>query len=126
MDLRARARARPQAREEAAAIGREGGSLLGSLAEAAKAGVGAMTGPLEREGAFDESAAVVTGEGRGTYLFHSGARDCMGLAKRRATFGARAPPARNPSPRGGCCPPAVRPGSTLLERGAALSGASAK
>ncbi|GBF91626.1 hypothetical protein Rsub_04366 [Raphidocelis subcapitata] len=49
------------ARDEAAALGREGGSLLGALAGAAKAIVGAMAGPLEREGAFDESAAGVTG-----------------------------------------------------------------
>lgn len=51
----------PQASRAASAAGAAGGGLLASLAQGAAAVLGTVLGPLEREGAFDKSAAVISG-----------------------------------------------------------------
>ena len=50
-----------QASEQARSAAAAGSTTFGGLKETAKAALGALLGPLEREGAFDESAAVMTG-----------------------------------------------------------------
>lgn len=45
----------------AAAVGSAAGGVLAGVADTAKGLLGALMGPFEREGAFDESTAALTG-----------------------------------------------------------------
>lgn len=44
------------------AVGVTAGGVLSSVGDAAKGLLGALLGPYQREGAFDESTAALTGE----------------------------------------------------------------
>lgn len=60
-------------------MGQTAGGLLAGVGGAAKAVLGGLLGPFEREGAFDEGTAALTGDGA---CASNGDRAALGMARR--------------------------------------------
>lgn len=65
-----------------ASAGSTAGSLLASVGDAAKALLGGLMGPFEKEGAFEESSAVVTGG----CCVHADGMLCSGFSSNSRVF----------------------------------------